>query len=171
VSDTTGILIDVIKRGGFWWPRRPGHPGPALAIPSGARLRVALADPAVRPFADGICRNGTLVLDRFPDRAFDDAPAAVAAVRPAPGDPFTCVEFRVGERWLSADALRGSGAMPWDEADELALDIAIDAVREQIRDTGETLSRAEIVRKAADAVAVSPYFVDEARERLRWLRM
>lgn len=164
-------LNDIVIRGGFWWPRPPESPGRALAIPNGARVRIALAEPAVPPFADGFCRDGRLVFEAAAGRrVFESAPAATAAVRGTPGDPFACVEFLAGERWMSADAIRRSGALPWDEADELALEIAIDAVREQIRDTGESLTKPEIVRKAAEAVAVSRYFRDEAEQRLEWLK-
>jgi hypothetical protein len=161
-------LINILKRGGFWWPRSPGAPGRALAIPHGARVRIALD--ASDAFAIGVCRDGVLMLDQFPGRTFASAPAALAAARGTPGDPFACVEFLAGERWLSADALRQSGALPWDEVDELALEIAVDAVREQIRDTGESLSEPEVVRKAAEVVAVSRYFRDEAQQRLEWMK-
>jgi hypothetical protein len=167
----TNALINIVTRGGFWWPRAPEGAGRALAIPNGARVRIALAEPGAPPFVDGVCRDGRLVFEASAgSRVFESARTATAAVRPSPGDPFACVEFLAGERWMSADALRRSGALPWDEADELALEIAIDAVREQIRDTGETLPEPEIVRKAADAVGVSHYFIDEAKQRLEWLK-
>jgi hypothetical protein len=164
-------LNNIVIRGGFWWPRPPEAPGRALAIPNGARVRIALTEPANPPFAEGICRDGRLVFETTSGlRTFDSAPAATAAVRGAPGDPFTCIEFLAGERWMSADAIRRSGALPWDEADELALEIATDAVREQITDTGESLTEPEIIRKAAEVVAVSRYFRDEAEQRLEWLK-
>jgi hypothetical protein len=162
-------LINILKHGGFWWPRSPGGPGRALAIPNGSRIRIALGD-SPDAFATGVCRDGVLTLDPLPGRTFATAPAALAAARAMPGDPFACVEFLAGERWLSADALRRSGALPLDEIDELALEIAVDAVREQIRDTGEALTDAEVARKAAEVVAVSRYFREEAQQRLEWLK-
>jgi len=194
-------LTDILRNGGGYWPRPANGPGRALAIPNGARFRIALpaddgrerpsggpsdrarwrgrrgaakAEPPESPpvaFVGGACRNGLFVLDEDAGaksaRTFDTIAAAAEAAG-ARGDLFTAVAFLVGERWMSADALRGSDAMPWNEADELALDIAAAAIRDKLKEDGETLSPAQVMRKAADAVAGFPYFLDEARERLAW---
>ena len=164
-------LIEILKRGGCYWRRPPG-PGRSLAIPNGTRFRIALNESASPPFSGGICRDGAFRVDDGPcaGRTFDSAAGAVAAVRDSPGDPFLCVAFLAGGKWLSADEIRRSGALPWDEADELALDIAIDAVRDKLRQNGEPLIEPALTRKAAEVMAVSPHFLDEAKQRLEWMK-
>ncbi|MGE5538564.1 MAG: hypothetical protein ACM30I_08085 [Gemmatimonas sp.] len=163
-------LIDILKAGGCYWPATA--PGRALAIPNRARFRVALDTPGAPPFAAGVCRDGWFGFEDGPraGRAFESAPAAVEAVGGTQGDAYRRMEFLAGGHWMSADAIRGSGALPWDEADELALAIAIDAVRDKTRSAGEALSAPALVRKAAEVVAVSPYFLDEARQQLDWMK-
>jgi len=201
-------LIDILRKGGGYWPRPPKGPGRALAVPNGARFRIVLPpeqplerpsggpggspvktaarpllrkarvpkpEPAPEPpvpiTAGGVCRNGVFILDG--GGAFDSAEQAARAAG-AHGDPFACVEFLVGHRWMSADQLRRSDALPWDEADELALAIAAEAIRAKLKEDGElpgeVPSEPVVWRKAADAVATFPYFLDEARERLNWIK-
>jgi hypothetical protein len=169
-------LTDILRNGGGYWPRPANGPGRAIAIPNGARFRIALPpEPPESPpvaFVGGACRNGLFVLEagagaKGGGRAFDTIAAAAEAAG-ARGNLFTAVAFLVGERWMSADALRGADAMPWSEADELALDIAAAAIRDKLKENGETPSPAQVMRKAADAVVTFPYFLDEARERLAW---
>jgi hypothetical protein len=213
-------LIEILRRGGCYWPRPPKAPGRALAVPSGARFRIALppnqpevherpsggpdermvgrarkalkrallkgqkpapdgarTDAAAAPppvYAGGVCRDGLFVLDEGvvangakAIRVFDTGEAAARAAGAA-GDAFACVEFLVGEQWLSAAALSRPDALPWAEADELAIDIAAAAIADKLKADGETLSRAAMIRKAADAVAAFSYFTEEARERLKW---
>jgi hypothetical protein len=214
-------LIDILCRGGCYWPRPPNGPGRALAIPDGGRFRIALppnggpqdesapgnARPDERPsggpagkpargkrktakvesapapesgvtYVRGVCRNGVFVLDPPADhaagrgarpRVCETVEAAVRAAG-ASADPFDCIEFLVGLRWMTADALRRSGAMPWGEVDEIALSIAMEAVRDKAKDEGETLSAPVVTRKAAEAVASFSYFLDEAKERLAWMK-
>jgi hypothetical protein len=100
---------------------------------------------------------------------FETAEAAARAAG-ASADPFDCVEFLVGMRWMTADVLRRSGAMPWSEVDEIALAIAMEAVRDKAKDEGTALSAPVATRKAAEAVASFPYFLDEAKERLAWMK-
>ena len=89
MTDVSGALIEILKRGGCYWPRLPGGPGRALAIPAGTRFRIALGAPGTPPFASGACGDGVFAIAEgdCAGRTFDGAVAAVDAVRGAPGDP------------------------------------------------------------------------------------
>lgn len=120
---------------------------------------------------NGVCENGFLVQDGpHAGQRFFSANEAVNTVREPSSNAFLHIHFRIGSQWASADILRRREDYRCDEAEEDALQMAIEAVRKQLKLVDSHLEQSALLRKAAEVGQKNPDLLQEAKLRRRWLK-
>ena len=160
----TVSVIDLLLNGGCYWQRQPQSPGHSMAIPEGTSFRIIAKPTDRQSFVYGKCSGGCYVLDS--GERFTSADKAVKTVRETELNAFLYIHFLVRSQWVEADALRHRDTFRCDEADELALELALGKVREKLRQLHKTLGSDDLIRKAAEVVKKYPVFLEVARRRL-----
>lgn len=164
-------LFDTILAGGILWPRQnPRSPGHSIAIPSGTAFKVRIDGPTSHRFEAGVVEGNELVMreGRHAGERFPSANAAVDAVREdrtVSSNAFLYVLFEVSGRWVEADDMRRQEAFKVDPVEEKAFALAVEKIRELLKQKRKTLTELEIVRKAAEA---APKFMELAKLHTDW---
>jgi hypothetical protein len=160
-------LIETVFQGGCYWKHeRDDSPGHSLAVPNGTPFKIAIEGPQSNRFIQGVCRDGYFVITEGSHSGvqFCSANEAVNTIREPSSNAFLHMHFQIDGRWVRADDFRRSSSSQLDDAEELALQIALDAVRRNQK--GQELDSPQALRAAARWVTKRPHMIEEARRFL-----
>jgi hypothetical protein len=160
-------LIETLCKGGCYWKHeRADSPGHSVVIPGETPFRIAIEGPQSHRFVAGTCRDGYFLMEEggHAGTKFSSANEAVNAVREPSSNAFLYTHLRIGDNWVSADDFRRSDHSWLDEAEELALEDAIRAVRNHPK--AKALEHVKVIKLAAQHVAKNPQMIVSARQHL-----
>jgi hypothetical protein len=142
-------LIETISQGGCYWKHeRDDSPGHSFAVPNGTPFKIAIEGPQSNRFIQGVCRDGYFVVTEGSHSGvqFCSANEAVNTIREPSSNAFLHMHFQIDGRWVRADDFRRSSSSRLDDAEEYALERALDRVR--LMPQGKNRDSPQVLRNA-----------------------
>jgi hypothetical protein len=160
-------LIETLRHGGCYWKLdQIDSPGHSIAVPNHTPFKIALEGAQSHQYASGAIGDGYFVVNdpRYSGTKFKSANEAVNTVREPSTNAFLYLHFMIDGQWIVADDYRRREDTRLDDAEELALEWTLKALRNHPKLKGK--DRVQITRAAANLIAKRPESVASAREYL-----